>query len=85
MFTLTFWKSALERASKTAAQAALLVLGADQLNVFAASWADVAGFALGGCVLSLLTSIVSAPIGPVRSPSLVTEPSSTAESPFGSE
>jgi Putative lactococcus lactis phage r1t holin len=64
MFSAGFWKDAGERAVKTGAQAALLVLGADQLDAIAADWGDVGSFALGGVVLSLLTSIVSAPIGP---------------------
>ena len=53
----------LERASKTAAQSALLVLGADQINALSADWADVAGFALGGFVLSLLTSVATTGFG----------------------
>jgi hypothetical protein len=70
MFTTAFWKSAAERASKTAAQAAILVLGADQLDAFAADWGDVASFAVGGAVLSLLTSIVSAPFASEGTPAL---------------
>lgn len=71
MFTRKFINETAERAIKSAAQAALLVLGADQLNVVTAAWADVAGFAAGGAVLSVLTSIVSANIGPKDSPSVV--------------
>ena len=53
----------LERAVKTAAQSALLVLGADQIDALAVSWADVAGFAAGGFVLSVLTSLATAGFG----------------------
>ena len=53
----------LERAAKTAAQSALLLLGADQLNALSVDWGNVAGFALGGFVLSILTSIASKPLG----------------------
>lgn len=53
----------LERATKTAAQSALLVLGADQLNAMNASWADVGGFALGGFILSVLTSVAATGFG----------------------
>lgn len=53
----------LERASKTAAQSALLVLGADQVNVIAVDWADVVGFAGGGFLLSVLTSIATSGFG----------------------
>lgn len=70
MFTAAFWKSAAERAAKTAAQAAVLVIGADQVNAFAADWGDVAGFALGGAALSLLTSIASSPFGNTGTASL---------------
>ena len=61
----------LERAGKTAAQSALLVIGADQLDVLAADWGNVASFAAGGFVLSVLTSIASRPIGGDGSPSVV--------------
>lgn len=47
----------VDRAVKTAAQAALLTLGADAVNAFTVDWADVAGMALGGAVLSLLTNL----------------------------
>ena len=62
----------LERAVKTAAQAALLVLGADQINAMHANWGDVAGFALGGFVLSVLTSLASSGFGG-NGPSVTTE------------
>lgn len=53
----------LDRATKTAAQSALLVLGADQVNALAADWQLVGGFALGGAALSVLTSLASGGIG----------------------
>ena len=72
MFKRAFWQAALERAGKTAAQSALLVIGADQINALHANWADVGGFALGGFVLSLLTSVASSRVGGVG-PSLANE------------
>lgn len=60
MLTRVFWRDALERSLSTAAQSALLVVGADQFNVLDASWADVAGFAAGGFVLSLLKCVAAA-------------------------
>lgn len=46
-----------DRAVKTAAQSALLTLGADQVNALDADWRLVGGMALGGAVLSLLTNV----------------------------
>lgn len=63
--TRAFWEAAAERAAKTAAQSAILVIGAEQLNAISANWADVGGFALGGAVLSLLTSVASLGAGGV--------------------
>lgn len=71
MWTRAFWKNAAERAVKSAAQAAVLVLGAEQVNAIAVDWADVGGFALGGAALSLLTSLGSLPFGAPDSPSVV--------------
>lgn len=71
MFTRTFWKKATERAVKTAAQSAILVFGADQVNALNANWDDVAGFALGGFVLSYLFSLATSGTGPDEDPSAV--------------
>ena len=71
MFTRIFWTEVAERAVKTAAQSAILVFGADQVNALSASWADVGGFAAGGFVLSLLTSIATSGTGPSDDPSAV--------------
>lgn len=74
MFTVKFWKSAAERAAKSAAQAALLLWGGDQVfSAWDANWPTLGGVALAAAVLSLLTSIVSAPFGESESPSLVRE------------
>lgn len=58
MFTLAFWKATAERAISTAAQSALLVLGADQINVVSVEWPAVLGFAAGGAVLTVLKSLL---------------------------
>ena len=56
--TAAFWKSAGERAIKTAAQAAIAVIGAGQfLSAAEVDWTNVGGIALLAGVLSLLTSI----------------------------
>lgn len=63
MFTLSFWRDAIERGISTAAQSALLAFGAEQIDLLAGSWTTVLGFALGGFVLSILKSLVAAGIG----------------------
>lgn len=73
MFTKSFWRDASERGAKTAAQAAILAIGADTVNALAVGWVDVAGFAAGGLVLSLLTSVASAGAGSKGTASLVPE------------
>lgn len=68
LLTTAFWLDALERAVKTAAQSAMLVLGADKLDVVSTewtTWSTVLGFAAGGALLSVLTSVASAPVAGV--------------------
>ena len=62
IWTATFWRAATERAVKTAAQVAVVTIGADlatAFDVMAVDWANVGGFAAGGLVLSYLTSVAS--------------------------
>jgi xanthine/uracil/vitamin C permease (AzgA family) len=74
LFTRTFWLDAIERATKSAAQGALLAVGQDvnliqqagkavgvDVNLFAADWRTVIGAAVGMAALSILTSVASAP------------------------
>jgi len=64
MFDLFFWRDSAERAVKTAAQAVILAIGAAEgFNLFALDWRNVLGVAAGGFVLSVLTSLASAPFG----------------------
>lgn len=58
-----FFQATLERASKSAAQGALLAIGADKLDVFNADWHSVVGFGAGAFALSVLTSVASMPFG----------------------
>lgn len=69
-----FWKEALERAVKTAGQGLVLVLGGDAANVLHLDVKTVLGGLIGGFVISIATSIASAPIGPSGTPSTVTAP-----------
>lgn len=71
MWTSIFWKQALERALKSAAQALLGLWAGDMFNVWNTDLKLALGVAVGAAVLSILTSIVSLPVGPSDSPSLV--------------
>jgi hypothetical protein len=72
-----FVSDVLERAGKTAAQAALLELGgenAGHLNALAVHWQPVVGFAAGGAILSILFSLASQKVGNQDTASLVKSP-----------
>lgn len=73
MFTASFWKQAIERAVKTAAQVSVVFLGGSQvaLDLWTIDPAKLAGIAAGGFVLSILTSVGSEPFGPTEDPSIV--------------
>jgi hypothetical protein len=72
MFTRLFWKQLFERAVKTAAQTLILAVGAAQgFDLFTADWKTLGGAAAGGFVLSVISSIGSAPFGDSGTPSLV--------------
>lgn len=62
MFTRAFWRATLERSLSTAAQAALLAVGADQINALHADWQMIGGFAAGGFALALLKAIATAAV-----------------------
>jgi hypothetical protein len=77
LFTVTFWVDAAERAVKTAAQSVLLAgfaSDAGPVNLFEFDWEAGLGFAAGGAVLSLLTSLVSAPLGESGTASVLPSP-----------
>jgi hypothetical protein len=65
-----FWKDAAERALKTAAQAALAMIGSNATGILAVDWAQIGSVAALAAVISLLTSLASDRIGP-PGPSLV--------------
>lgn len=73
MFTPRFWIQAGERALKTAAQVPLTVWGTLDLglDVLAVDWRMIGSLAAGGALISLLTSIASAPLSDGSTPSLV--------------
>lgn len=60
MWQWSFWREVLERAIKTAAQGVLLGLGIGEgYNLFDLDLGVALGFAGGGFLLSVLTSIAS--------------------------
>jgi hypothetical protein len=77
LFTVTFWADTAERAVKTAAQAVTLAFGASDSgvgNMWEFDWGTAAGFGLGGAVISVLTSIASAPFGEGGTASVLPSP-----------
>jgi hypothetical protein len=64
MRTAAFWTGAFDRAIKSLAQTLILLwFTSDVVNIFEVNWVESLGVGAGALVLSLLTSIVSAPIG----------------------
>ncbi len=74
MFAARFWKRAAERAVKSAAQALVGMWTLDGFDVLSADYKLAAGVAAGAAVLSVLTSLISEPIGPDADPSVVNGP-----------
>lgn len=73
MFTAKFWQQTAERAIKSAAQALLgLWVGDTAFDAWNADWKKAGGVALGGAILSVLTSLASAGVSKSDSPSLLT-------------
>lgn len=72
MFTKSFWKQTAERAIKSAVQMALLMTaGATGFDLFTLDPVRLGLGALGAALLSVLTSIASAPFGNTGTPSVV--------------
>lgn len=74
LLTVGFWKDAAERAVKTAAQAVLVLWGGELVSAWDISWSTTVGVAVGGAVVSLLTSIASVPFGDGQSASVFRPP-----------
>jgi hypothetical protein len=72
-FGRAFWRAAIDRAVKTGAQAVIGIwtIGDGLLNAWEVDPKQAVGLFVGGVVLSLITSVASAPIGPVDSPSTI--------------
>ncbi len=77
--TGAFWAGASERAAKTVAQVVLALLTVDAATtVFTIDYRTAAGVAVTAGLVSILTSVVSGPVGPPGSPSLVNDRSRPA-------
>jgi hypothetical protein len=64
MFTMQFWKDAVERMLKTVAEVLLAYLGVGEfLNAFSVNWGEAGGVALGAAILSILFSLASNNLG----------------------
>lgn len=61
MWTAAFWKDTAERAIKTFAQAAIAGLSANVVGVLDVDWVTVGSVALLAALISVLTSVASAP------------------------
>ena len=70
-FTRSWFFDSMERAAKTSAQTLLALWGSDGLSLLTVSWIPALSVAGGAAVLSLLTSVVSAPVGEPGTASLV--------------
>lgn len=76
LMTAAWWSGAAERSLKTISQTLLALLTVDAAtpaNVLSLDWKYVAVGALMAGFISLLTSVVSGPIGPPGSPSMVND------------
>jgi hypothetical protein len=71
LYTAAFWKDAFERAVKTFVQV-LATFFLANISLLDVAWGDAFGVSAAAAVLSVLTSLGSAPLGPDKgSPSLV--------------
>ncbi len=73
MWTRDFWLDLLERAVKTFAQAAVAGLSANAIGVLEVDWVTIASVSALAALISVLTSIASAPFSSKGTASLVTK------------
>lgn len=68
-----FWRGAVERAIRTAAQAVIALLSTDVAGILSVDWVQTASVAGMAAFLSVLMSIVATGVGDHESPSFVRE------------
>lgn len=73
MWTLDFWKDTAERAIKTFAQAVVAGLTAGVTGILEVDWLTVVSVSALAALVSVLTSVASAPFSAKGTASLVTE------------
>lgn len=62
IFSTKFWQVVIDRAVRTAAEVALITIGADKaFDAFHADWGLIVGMSLGGAILTVLLAIVKPP------------------------
>ena len=74
MFTSLFWRDALERALKTAAQSALATLGVGAVDIMSTNWVGALSVGGGAAVVSVLMSLASEPRTNTISPASAVKP-----------
>lgn len=74
MFSKIFWMDAGERAIKTFAQAALMLLTMDGVNILTVDWKALLTASTTASVISVLTSIVSSSVRNRDTASLTVSP-----------
>jgi len=70
-----FWKQASERAVKTAIQVFVALLSVGNVGVLNAPWTAALSTAAMAALLSVLTSVISEPVGQRQTPSIIANPS----------
>lgn len=73
VFSRAFWRATAERAIKSAAQGALVIVGGNQVDAWSIDGHGVIGAAAGSAIVSVLMSIVSSSVGPDHGPSVTGE------------
>ena len=71
MYTLTFWKDAVERAIRTAAQALLALWATDVSGVLAVDWVQAGSVSALAALTSLLMSVAATGTGSQDSASVL--------------
>jgi len=71
MYTLTFWKDAVERAIRTAAQALLALWATDVSGVLAVDWVQAGSVSALAALMSVLMSVAATGTGSQDSASVL--------------